>query len=135
MKNPPGIANSTGRLARALAVLLLLVPQAALAQAAGQNSLFSAAPTTGLIEQGPATGGQPFGPGGVLAPQPDWPLTSPRATAPTAPTAVPMVPAGKVALALSARFGKNAPQIDGGLTWRIYAAKADSTGQFRLIKE
>ena len=34
-----------------------------------------------------------------------------------------MVPAGQVALALIARFGKDAPTIDGGLTWRVYAAK------------
>ncbi len=46
-----------------------------------------------------------------------------------------MVPAGKVALALSARFGKNAPVIDGGLTWRVYAAKPDAQGKFRLVKE
>ena len=46
-----------------------------------------------------------------------------------------MVPAGKVALALSARFGKDAPVIDGGLTWRVYAAKPDAQGKFRLVKE
>ena len=47
----------------------------------------------------------------------------------------PMVPAGKVALALSARFGKDAPVIDGGLTWRVYAAKPDAQGKFQLVKE
>jgi hypothetical protein len=47
----------------------------------------------------------------------------------------PMVPAGQVALALSARFGTDAPPIGGGLTWRVYAAKADASGTFRLIKE
>ena len=46
-----------------------------------------------------------------------------------------MVPAGHVALALSARYGRDAPQIGGGLIWRVYAAKADATGVFRLIKE
>ncbi len=43
----------------------------------------------------------------------------------------PMVPAGQVALALSARFGKDAPLISGGLTWRVYAAKAKPNGTFR----
>ena len=46
-----------------------------------------------------------------------------------------MVPAGKVALALSARFGKDAPLIDGGLTWRVYAAKPNAKGDFRLVRE
>jgi hypothetical protein len=46
-----------------------------------------------------------------------------------------MVPAGQVALSLDARFGKDAPQIGGGLTWRVYAAKADDKGKFRLVKE
>ena len=46
-----------------------------------------------------------------------------------------MVPAGHVALAVSARYGRDAPQISGGLIWRVYAAKPDATGIFRLIKE
>jgi hypothetical protein len=46
-----------------------------------------------------------------------------------------MVPAGQVALALSARFGREAPVIGGGLTWRVYAAKAEPGGSFKLIKE
>jgi len=132
MSHPPVFA-ACRRLWPALALILpLLVPQPASAQAAGQNSLFSAAPTPGLIAPAPAMRGEPFGPGGVLVPQSEWPLTAPRATA---PTAVPMVPAGQVALALSARFGKGAPVIDGGLTWRIYSTKRDSAGKFLLVKE
>src|SRR5674476_309157 len=57
----------------------------------------------------------------------------PNSANPTAP--MPMVPAGQVALALSARFGKDAPVIGGGLTWRVYAAKAEPGGSFRLLKE
>jgi hypothetical protein len=132
MNNAPAFA-ARGRPWPALAIILpLLVPHAASAQANGQNSLLSAESSTGLLAPGPATRGEPFGPGGVLAPRSDWPLTSPRSTA---PIAVPMVPAGQVALALSARFGKDAPVIGGGLTWRVYAAKHDSAGAFRLIKE
>ncbi|HEY6832065.1 MAG TPA: hypothetical protein VI251_06195, partial [Pseudolabrys sp.] len=48
---------------------------------------------------------------------------------------MPMVPAGQVALSLSARFGKQAPPIGGGLTWRIFAAKADPAGNYSLVKE
>ncbi len=132
MSHPPAFA-ACRRLWPALGLIsLLLVPQPASAQAAGQNSLFSATPTPGLIGPAPAIRGEPFGPGGVLVPQSEWPLTAPRATA---PTAVPMVPAGQVALALSARFGKGAPVIDGGLTWRIYSTKRDSAGKFLLVKE
>jgi hypothetical protein len=129
MSYAPAFA-ARGPLWPALAIILpLLVPQPASAQAAAQNSLFSAAPTTGLIAPAPATHGEPFGSGGVLAPKSEWPLTTQRATA------VPTVPAGQAALMLSARFGKGAPVIDGGLTWRVYSAKRDSTGAFRLIKE
>jgi hypothetical protein len=46
-----------------------------------------------------------------------------------------MVPAGKVALELGARFAKDAPAINSGLTWRVYAAKADKSGAFNLVKE
>lgn len=95
--------------------------------ASAQSSLFSASPSTGLIAPEKGTRGDGFGPGGVLAPS--SPPTS------QAPLAMPMVPAGQVALALSARFGKEAPTIGGGLTWRVYAAKAEPGGTFKLLKE
>ena len=70
-------------------------------------------------------------------------IPAPGAPAPTAPAAppvaqaipVPAVPAGHVALAVAARYGQYAPTINGGLIWRVYAAKPDDTGVFRLIKE
>jgi hypothetical protein len=34
-----------------------------------------------------------------------------------------------------ARYGHDAPPIGGGLIWRVYSAKPDSTGVFHLIKE
>jgi hypothetical protein len=46
-----------------------------------------------------------------------------------------MVPAGQVALAVSARFGREPPGINGGLHWRVYADKPDPSGMFRLIRE
>jgi hypothetical protein len=113
-------------------VLTLLVPHTASAQATGQNSLFSAAPTKGLILPRPVTRDEAYAPGGVLAPQPVWPLNPSGAAV---PAVVPMVPAGQVALALSARFGKDAATISGGLTWRVFAARAGANGKFRLIKE
>ena len=114
-------------------VLSLLMPTVATAQGVGQNSLFSAAPTSGMLTPAPAAPRGGFSPGGVMAPQPhtEWPPNAPRVTTPT----VPMVRAGQAALALSARFGKAGPEITGGLIWRVYAAKPDATGNFRLVKE
>lgn len=63
------------------------------------------------------------------------PLIMPNSPAAVAPAPSPDVPAGQVALALSAHFGKDAPAIGGGLTWRIYAAKAQQGGGFELLKE
>ena len=60
-----------------------------------------------------------------MAPMPGQPLAQ----------TVPMVPAGHVALLVSARYGRDAPAIGSGLIWRVYAAKPDATGVFRLIKE
>lgn len=46
-----------------------------------------------------------------------------------------MVPVGRVALAVSARYGRDAPAIGAGLIWRVFAAKPDAAGVFHLIKE
>jgi hypothetical protein len=67
------------------------------------------------------------------APATQTPLIMPSPPAVHQPT--PMVPAGQVALELNARFGKDAPPIASGLTWRVYAAKPDAAGAFRLVKE
>jgi hypothetical protein len=96
-------------------LLALTAPGAALAQI----SLFSTSPSTGQIS--PGTGG----------PAP----AAPNPLAPSSAMPMPMVPAGQSALTLSARFGKDAPAIGGGLTWRVYAAKAEPDGSFKLIKE
>jgi hypothetical protein len=47
----------------------------------------------------------------------------------------PLSPPGHVALAVAARYGRDAPQIAGGLIWRVYAGRPDTTGVFPLIKE
>ncbi|MGC1780697.1 MAG: hypothetical protein WBB34_22405 [Xanthobacteraceae bacterium] len=47
----------------------------------------------------------------------------------------PPVPAGHVALAVAARYGRDAPLISGGIIWRVYAAKPDANGMFPLVKE
>lgn len=106
----------------ALAALACALPLQALAQQ--QNLL---APQT--VPSSPAIGGL-GSPGATIA------NPAPLATAPSAFAQVPAaVPAGKVALAVAARYGSDAPAITGGLIWRVYAAKPDTTGAFRLIKE
>jgi hypothetical protein len=134
MERAPATAIERGRLWPALVLALVAVePSAAVAQSLAQNSLFSATPSTGLISPLPATRGDIFGPSNLPTPPAQTPLPAPNPGTTTA--SIPMVPAGQVALALSARFGKDSLPIGGGLTWRVYAAKADATGNFKLVKE
>jgi hypothetical protein len=110
--------------APAVAVLLFasLAPSHGLAQA---RNLISPQPTV-PVPLTPGTGS----PGAAFAP------VTPMPAAPPSPVqAAPVVPAGHVALAVAARYGRDAPQIGGGLIWRVYAAKPDATGVFRLLKE
>jgi hypothetical protein len=44
-----------------------------------------------------------------------------------------MVPAGQGALAVSARFGRDLPPINGGLHWRVY--RTEQNGVPRMVKE
>lgn len=62
---------------------------------------------------------------------------SPLSQAPAQPLAQsgPVVPAGRVALMVAARYGRDAPLISGGLIWRVYTANPDANGMFRLVKE
>ncbi len=110
-------------------LLSLLTAETVLAQ---DGSLLSSAPSTGLLSPGSATRGDVFGPGPGGAPAAPGSLTLPNAIS---PNVMPMVPAGQVALMLSAKFGKDQPPIGGGLTWRVYASKANASGDFRLVKE
>jgi hypothetical protein len=47
--------------------------------------------------------------------------------------AMPVVPPGQSPLAVSARFGRDLPAINGGLQWKIY--RTDQNGVPRLVKE
>jgi hypothetical protein len=72
---------------------------------------------------------------GTAAPSKPSPVTLPASPSTPFAQAVPVVPAGHVALVLSARYGRDAPAIAGGLIWRVYAARPDAAGIYRLIKE
>ena len=106
---------------------------------------------------GTGSGGPPIGPGtappaanlaapgsvDVLRPPgnipiPVAPLPPPAQVerTPAAPAlAAPSVPAGQVALYLTARFGRDLPQIPSGIVWRVYPERPDNTGAMRLIRE
>ncbi|MCF8477140.1 MAG: hypothetical protein K9G60_08920 [Pseudolabrys sp.] len=105
-------------IAAVLGFAVLSMSSPASAQSPGTSSLFSATPSIELLSPGTRLRGNGFGRGSTLVPGP-----------------MPMVPAGQSALVLSARFGKQAPAIAGGLTWRVYAAKPDTAGNFRLVRE
>ena len=61
---------------------------------------------------------------------------APRRRRPRRAADVPMVPAGQVALMVSARFGRDPPNITGGLHWRIYPDKPDARRRLpRCCKE
>jgi hypothetical protein len=141
--------------------LLAIVFSAVLAMAGGRALAQQTPPGFETIPRPPASVGSgqnmmPPGAGGVLAPPPSGaapadplvlaparPVALPPAAPPpqqppttaTVTPAVPMVPAGQVALMVSARFGRDPPGITGGLHWRIYADRPDANGVFRVLKE
>lgn len=60
----------------------------------------------------------------------------PTAVAPApVPALAPVVPPGQVALYLNARFGRDMPQVPGGILWRVFPDRADATGAIRPVKE
>jgi len=137
-----GVMNMATSFRRGLVRLALplvaaaVMPCAAVKQARAQNSLFSATPSTGLISPMPATRNDIFGPSNLAVPSvPPQQSQSQSPNLSNTTASIPVIPAGQVALALSARFGKDALPIGGGLTWRIYGAKPDSNGNFKLVKE
>jgi hypothetical protein len=127
-----GRVLTTVRRCIAVAAVLCLTPVAAGAQTLMSPQATAPAPLTpgtGLLS---GAGSAIAGTAGATIAAP-VPLSPPIAPA-VAPTS-PIVPAGHVALAVAARYGHDAPAIGGGLIWRVYAAKPDATGVFRLIKE
>jgi hypothetical protein len=77
-------------------------------------------PATGL----PPQMGQPTITSPSMAAVP--PVVAPLPAAPSPPQAV---------LALSARYGKDQPLINGGLVWRVFSDRPDDTGSFKLVRE
>ncbi|WP_407152521.1 hypothetical protein [Bradyrhizobium sp. ORS 86] len=69
------------------------------------------------------------------------PLTQPTIVQPSIATMPPAAPppgastVGQAVLALTARYGKDMPVINGGLVWRVFADKPDENGTFKLVRE
>src|SRR5271167_4758691 len=101
----------------AAATVLLLPPPPAFAQTRSLAPPQSAAPAP--LFSGPGLPGASMVTPTPLAATP----LAPTPMAPMVGSPAPMVPAGRVALAVGARFGRDAPPIPGGLIWRVYDAK------------
>ncbi|MGB8631085.1 MAG: hypothetical protein WCD69_17145 [Xanthobacteraceae bacterium] len=125
----------------AVAAAIAPLPQA-LAQTSAQSAAQTPAQLRSLVAPQSLTN-TPLAPGtgydypgsSIVMPAPSAPPATPAAPPVAQAIPVPAVPAGHVALAVAARYGQNASAINGGLIWRVYAAKPDDTGVFRLIKE
>lgn len=70
-----------------------------------------------------------------VAPLPAPQLLERTPAAPPVQQSGPAIPAGQVALYLTARFGRDLPQIPSGVIWRVYPERPDNTGAMRLIRE
>jgi hypothetical protein len=100
-----------------------------------RTSLFP--PETAPVPPASIPGVPPPAPPQSLAPPSPGPTTvTPLPTPAPAPAPAATVPAGQLALALSARYAREAQQaINGGLVWRIYSVKPDQGGAFRPLRE
>jgi len=106
----------------AVAAIGLITPASAQVSAQSRSLLPPQSMTDAPLTPGPGSPGPT-----IVTPNPLAP--------PPFAQAEPAVPAGRVALAVAARYGHDAPLIGGGIIWRVYAAKPDTTGRFPLVKE
>jgi hypothetical protein len=128
---------SSPRGGRVLSAKILLLAVLTPMLAAAQTSALQPSATTSTLPPMDGVYSIP-GPGsslvspGVSMPAP---LPPPPVTAAPPPPSTPLVQAGHVALALTARFGRDLPQITGGVIWRVYSNRPDQSGSFRPLKE
>jgi hypothetical protein len=130
--------GSRGHAKFALALLVLCLPASAEAQFFNLNPVRPPADIPG-VTPGAAQNLAP--PSEVLAPAAKAPQlqAQPPAVTGALPPHTQSAPAatgsGQAVLAVAARFGRDLPAINGGLHWRVYPSKPESSGAFRLIKE
>ena len=85
------------------------------------------------VPPGPAHSIAPPNPSSAAPAAPKGPMLQSLPPNPGQVHAVPNLPAGQGALALSARFGRDLPAINGGLHWRIF--RTEQNGMPRVVKE
>jgi hypothetical protein len=85
------------------------------------------------INLAPPSGAASTPPTGSLPPA----LTNQPSMAAVPPASAPQGAAapGQAVLSLSARYGKDLGNINGGLVWRIFADRPDENGTFKMIRE
>ena len=88
----------------------------------------SLAPSSGPIST-------PSLPPALTQPLPGQPTLTQPALNPLPAALPPAIAPGQAVLALSARYGKDMPVINGGLVWRVFADHPDETGSFKMIRE
>ncbi|HET7254084.1 MAG TPA: hypothetical protein VFJ46_09990 [Xanthobacteraceae bacterium] len=128
-----------GQLVLAIGLWLAAWPVAANAQFFGnsQDGSFTLRPPRDVPSVAPGPSQSIIPPSGNVAPKGPTlqslpPANNPGVQAHAAPMAAAL-PAGQGSLAVSARFGRDLPQINGGLHWRVY--RAEPNGTPRLVKE
>jgi hypothetical protein len=109
------------------------------APAAGEPQSLAPPPAANLAAPGSSDVLRPPAPIPLpVAPLPSPPHVErpPAMPAPAPATALaPVVPAGQVALYLSARFGRDMPPVPAGIVWRIFPDRPDASGVMRPVRE
>jgi hypothetical protein len=129
------------RLLPALALVMLLAVSAAPAKAQLFSDHPPPVPPATVPDPGAAVSlAPPSGPGaGLPPPAAGVPSSLPPVLTQPSIAGVPPTPPGgapgQAVLALSARYGKDMPAVNGGLVWRIFADRPDDTGTFKMIRE
>ena len=85
------------------------------------------------VPPGPAQSITPPNPSPSAPAAPKGPMLQSLPPAASQGHAVPALPAGQGALALSARFGRDLPAINGGLHWRVF--RTEQNGVPQVVKE
>jgi hypothetical protein len=127
--------SRTGKGAWAVAVLVIGLALGALPQEASAQ-LFDANPMLRPPADVPSVPSAPPQTSPAQSAAPKGPMLQslpPAAASPGPAHAAPAAAPGQGTLALSARFGKDQPLINGGLYWRVY--RIEQNGAPKLVKE
>ncbi|BEV44459.1 hypothetical protein CRBSH125_06420 [Afipia carboxidovorans] len=125
-----GLGARVGRACLPVVLAGMLLGAPAHAQFPGDNP--APVPPASIPEAEPSSPAISLAPPSALPVPPDLPaqLVQPPLIPPPSAQAAP-----QGSLALSARFGKDLPVINGGLVWRIYSDKPSLNGAMQLVRE